>query len=64
MALNKYVILLSNAPRRAKVVSNRLDNIGIDNSYYHKIISSGEICRLKFLKIKPCLINMVLPIIL
>ena len=50
MALNKYVILLSNAPRRAEVVSSRLDNIGIDSSYYNKIISSGEICRLKFLK--------------
>ena len=55
MALNKYVILLSNAPRRAKVVSKRLNNIGIDSSYYHKIISSGEICRLKFLKNKTLL---------
>ena len=40
MDLNKYVILLSNAPRRAEVVSSRLDNIGIDSSYYHKIIST------------------------
>ena len=48
--LNKYIILLSNAPRRAKIVSDRLKDIGIDRSNYHKIISSGEICRLKFLK--------------
>ena len=64
MALNKYMILLSNAPRSSKVVSKRLDNIGIDSSYYHKIISSGEICRLKFFKNKPCSINLGLPIIL
>ena len=53
--LNKYIILLSNAPRRSKVVSKRLEDIGIDSSYYHKIISSGEICRLKFLKNKELL---------
>ncbi len=53
--LNKYIILLSNAPRRTKVVSKRLEDIGIDSSYYHKIISSGEICRLKFLKNKELL---------
>ncbi|MDC3024617.1 TIGR01459 family HAD-type hydrolase [Alphaproteobacteria bacterium] len=47
--LNKHIILLSNAPRRSKVVSKRLADIGIDSSYYHKIISSGEICRLNFL---------------
>ena len=53
--LNKYIVLLSNAPRRSKVVSKRLEDIGIDSSYYHKIISSGEICRLKFLKNKELL---------
>ena len=50
ISLKKYIILLSNAPRRSQVVSKRLESIGIDNSFYHKIISSGEICRLKFLK--------------
>ena len=46
----KPVILLSNAPRRAKTVENKLKNIGINKDYYNKIISSGEICRNNFLK--------------
>ena len=48
----KTIILLSNAPRRARLVSERLYNIGITGDLYHKIISSGEICRVKFLKNK------------
>ncbi len=48
--LKKPVLLLSNAPRRSIVVKNKLTNIGINNKYYDKIISSGEVCRQKFLK--------------
>ena len=50
VSLNKPIILLSNAPRRVNVVSKRLKSIGIDNSCYDTIISSGEICRLRFLE--------------
>ncbi len=47
---NKPIILLSNAPRRAKTVEKRLEKIGIFSGLYNKIISSGEICRKNFLK--------------
>ena len=50
VSLNKPIILLSNAPRRSKVVSKRLKDIGIDDTCYDTIISSGEICRIKFLE--------------
>ncbi|PPR27646.1 MAG: hypothetical protein CFH34_00007 [Alphaproteobacteria bacterium MarineAlpha9_Bin4] len=52
VSLNKPIILLSNAPRRSKVVSKRLKDIGIDYDCYDTIISSGEICRIKFLENK------------
>ena len=52
VSLSKPVILLSNAPRRSNVVSNKLKDIGIDKNCYDKIISSGEICRLNFLSNK------------
>ena len=52
VSLGKPVILLSNAPRRSAVVSKKLHNIGINANYYNKIISSGEICRIKFLNNK------------
>ena len=47
--LNKPILLLSNAPRRAKVVKDKLNSIGIHEKLYNKIISSGEICRNNFL---------------
>ena len=47
---NKPVILLSNAPRRARTVEKRLEEIGVKRDLYTKIISSGEICRKRFLK--------------
>ncbi len=47
---NKKVILLSNAPRRARVVSDKLSSIGIYNDLYHNIVSSGEVCRQECLK--------------
>ena len=50
VSLNKPIILLSNAPRRSNVVSKRLKDIGIDDTCYDTIISSGEICRVKFLE--------------
>ena len=52
VSLNKPIILLSNAPRRSNIVSRRLKKIGIDDTCYDKIISSGEICRIKFLENK------------
>ncbi len=42
---NKNIILLSNAPRRAKIVSDKLSFIGINNNLYDNIVSSGEVCR-------------------
>ncbi len=42
---NKNIILLSNAPRRAKIVSDKLSSIGINNNLYDSIVSSGEVCR-------------------
>ena len=48
----KKIILLSNAPRRSKLVAQRLNEIGINNNLYSTIISSGEVCRENFLKDK------------
>ncbi len=42
---NKNIILLSNAPRRSDLVATRLESIGIDNTLFDTIISSGEVCR-------------------
>jgi len=42
---NKNIVLLSNAPRRAKTVSDKLNSIGINNNLYDYIVSSGEVCR-------------------
>ena len=39
------VILLSNAPRKASKVKQKLNAIGIKKEFYKEIISSGEICR-------------------
>jgi HAD superfamily hydrolase (TIGR01459 family) len=38
-------VLLSNAPRKSKVVANKLEKIGIKSNLYDKIISSGDVCR-------------------
>jgi HAD superfamily hydrolase (TIGR01459 family) len=40
---DKKVIFLSNAPRRANIVKNVLDNMGFTENLYDKIITSGEI---------------------
>ena len=45
-AHNKTVILLSNAPRQAHIVRERLNTIGIPSSLYNDILSSGEATRL------------------
>lgn len=39
---NKYVIFLSNAPRRKQVIEDRLTEIGIPSTHYDDIYSSGE----------------------
>ena len=41
----KNIILLSNAPRRSDIVSDKLKSIGINNNLYDNIVSSGEVCR-------------------
>ncbi|MEZ5691095.1 MAG: TIGR01459 family HAD-type hydrolase [Rickettsiales bacterium] len=41
--LNKEVIFISNAPRRAINVINVLHNLGIDESLYKEVVSSGEV---------------------
>lgn len=43
--LNLPTILLSNAPRRSNIVSEKLSKIGIGKDLYDKIISSGDVCR-------------------
>ena len=43
--LNLPIILLSNAPRRSNIVSEKLSKIGIGKDLYDKIISSGDVCR-------------------
>jgi HAD superfamily hydrolase (TIGR01459 family) len=42
-ARGKGVVFLTNAPRRAWVVANLLDRMGLDRALYDGIISSGEI---------------------
>ena len=42
----KRIILLSNAPRRASSVAERLEFIGMDPSLYDHILTSGEASRL------------------
>ena len=42
---NLPIILLSNAPRRSNIVSEKLSKIGIGKDLYDKIISSGDVCR-------------------
>src|SRR6516164_6350758 len=38
----KRVVLLSNAPRRASDVVERITRIGVPAALYHEIMSSGE----------------------
>jgi len=38
----KRIVLLSNAPRRAKDVVERIDRIGVPAGLYHNVMSSGE----------------------
>ncbi len=40
---NKKVILLSNAPRRAKKVKDKLDDLGFNKDLYDYILTSGEV---------------------
>ena len=39
----KTIFFITNAPRRASVISRQLKKFGIDNSLYDRIVSSGEI---------------------
>lgn len=39
----KSVLMLSNAPRRAKAVIERMDEMGIDRGLYDQVVSSGEL---------------------
>jgi HAD superfamily hydrolase (TIGR01459 family) len=43
--LNIPIVLLSNAPRKSEIVSEKLSKIGIKQELYDKIISSGDVCR-------------------
>ena len=38
----KRIVLLSNAPRRAEDVAERIDRIGVPVGLYHNVMSSGE----------------------
>jgi HAD superfamily hydrolase (TIGR01459 family) len=38
----KRIVLLSNAPRRAGDVAERIDRIGVPGGLYHNVMSSGE----------------------
>lgn len=42
LAVGKRVVLLSNAPRRAYDVVNRITAIGVPQGLYHGVMSSGE----------------------
>jgi HAD superfamily hydrolase (TIGR01459 family) len=42
LAAGKRVVLLSNAPRRAYDVANRITAIGVPQGLYHAVMSSGE----------------------
>ena len=39
----KGVVMLSNAPRRAKTVIERMEEMGIDRGLYGQVVSSGEL---------------------
>jgi HAD superfamily hydrolase (TIGR01459 family) len=39
----KAVLMLSNAPRRAETVIERMDEMGIDRGLYDQVVSSGEL---------------------
>ena len=40
---NKIIVFITNAPRRATIISKQLKGLGIDNNVYDRIVSSGEI---------------------
>ena len=40
--LNKNVVFLSNAPRRAKIIASDLEQFGVDPNLYHSVHTSGE----------------------
>jgi HAD superfamily hydrolase (TIGR01459 family) len=40
---DKGVVMLSNAPRRAKTVIERMEEIGIERGLYGQVVSSGEL---------------------
>ena len=48
--LNIPIILLSNAPRKSEIVSEKLLKIGIRIDLYDKIISSGDVCRSELIR--------------
>ncbi len=48
--LNIPIILLSNAPRKSEIVSEKLSKIGIGVDLYDKIISSGDVCRSELIR--------------
>ena len=39
----KTIFFITNAPRRATIISKQLKELGIDNNVYDRIVSSGEI---------------------
>ena len=39
----KVIFFITNAPRRAKVISTQLKEFGINDNLYDRIVSSGEI---------------------
>ena len=49
-ACNKKIVLLSNAPRQAHIVAEKLESIGIASTLYDYILSSGEATRLALSK--------------
>ena len=40
---NKMVFFITNAPRRSFVISQQLEEFGIKQDFYDKIVSSGEL---------------------
>ena len=48
--LNIPIILLSNAPRKSEIISEKLSKIGIGVDLYDKIISSGDVCRSELIR--------------
>lgn len=41
--LNKRIVFLSNAPRKASMAEETLAKLGVDTSLYHKVITSGQV---------------------